>query len=331
MLQLKIKLIIYLIIYYYFSINPSLHFVIQKNKHLINDYSIYSKNFLRFKEKPLNLNDSLISDEKRSILNLISSTIKRSSAKRIVYSGGLSFGNILLCINKLIFFCEIIKCNEIVLEGPSFWFIKNNISLGDYNITINKIERKNHLNLYNDTETVYYVSPNIYYYLPKIKPKITIHLLKNEIIKNLPRLSISKNDLYIYIRSGDIFSTLIYKLYAQPPLCFYKSILYNFNFTSVYLISQSQNNPTVNKLIAKFKNIIYQKQKLEYDLSCLINSYNLVGGVSSFLMTILMLNSNLVNFYEYNLYPITEKIRYLNFQNISLYIGWNLQLIIKII
>ena len=98
MLQLKIKLIIYLIIYYYFSINPSLHFVIQKNKHLINDYSIYSKNFLRFKEKPLNLNDSLISDEKRSILNLISSTIKRkiSSVKRIVYLGGLPFGNTII-------------------------------------------------------------------------------------------------------------------------------------------------------------------------------------------------------------------------------------------
>ena len=200
MLQLKIKLIIiYLIIYYYFFINPILHFVIQKNKYLINDYNIYSKKFLRFKENSLNLNDSLISDEKRSILNLISSTIKRkiSSVKRIVYSGGLQFGNILLSINKLIFFCEIIKCNEIVLEGPSFWFIKNNISLGDYNITINKIERKNHLKRYNDTETVYYTSLNIFYYLPKIKPKITIHLLKNEIIKNLPRLSISKTKIGI--------------------------------------------------------------------------------------------------------------------------------------
>ena len=47
---------------------------------------------------------------------------------------------------------------------------------------------------------------------------------------------------------------------------------------------------------------------MEYDLSCLINSYNLVGASSSFLMTILMLNSNLVNFYEYNLYQISEKI-----------------------
>jgi hypothetical protein len=310
-LQLKIKLLIIYLIIYYFFINPILHFVIQKNKHLINDYDIYSKKFLRFKENPLNLNDSLISDEKRSILKLISSTIKRkiSSVKRIVCSGGLAFGNNLLCINKLIFFCEIIKCNEIVLEGPSFWFIKNNITLGDYNITINKIKRKNHLNNYNDRETVYCTSSNIYYYLPKIKPKINIHLLKNEIIKNLPRLSISKNDLYIYIRSGDIFSTArIHRNYAQPPLCFYKNIFYNFNFTSVYLISQSQNNPTVNKLISKYKNIIYQKQKLEYDLSCLINSYNLVGASSSFLMTILMLNSNLVNFYEYNLYQISEKI-----------------------
>ena len=173
-LQLKIKLLIIYLIIYYFFINPILHFVIQKNKHLINDYDIYSKKFLRFKENPLNLNDSLISDEKRSILKLISSTIKRkiSSVKRIVCSGGLAFGNNLLSINKLIFFCEIIKCNEIVLEGPSFWFIKNNITLGDYNITINKIERKNHLNNYNDRETFYCTSSNIYYYM------VQIHLWK---------------------------------------------------------------------------------------------------------------------------------------------------------
>ena len=185
--------------------------------------------------------------------------------KRIVCSGGLAFGNNLLCINKLIFFCEIIKCNEIVLEGPSFWFIKNNITLGDYNITINKIKRKNHLNNYNDRETVYCTSSNIYYYLPKIKPKINIHLLKNEIIKNLPRLSISKNDLYIYIRSGDIFSTArIHRNYAQPPLCFYQSVIINFKFKNIFILSIDHSNPVIKILVEKKMDEVKKKQQ-EYD------------------------------------------------------------------
>ena len=256
---LKIKLIIiYITIYLFF--NPILHFVSETNNHLINDYNIYSQIFLRFKERPLNFKISLISEEKKNIDIFSSSDIKRniSSVKRIVYSGDIQFGNILLIINKLIFVCEIIGCNEIDLEGPSFWFIKNNISLNYNNITINKIDEQYDLNHYNDSETIYYTSWNIYYYLPKIKPKIRIHLLKNEILKNLPKSNISKNHLYIHIRSGDIFSTVIHKPYAQPPLCFYKSILYNFNFSSIYLISQNRNNPIINKLIAQYKNIIFE-------------------------------------------------------------------------
>ena len=53
---------------------------------------------------------------------------------------------------------------------------------------------------------------------------------------------------------------------------------------------------------------MYIKPNLKYDLSYLINSYNLVGSISSFLNTIIILNSNLLNFYEYNIYQISQKI-----------------------
>ena len=240
----------------------------------------------------------------------ISKYINRNitSIKKIIYKNNARFGNILLLINKIIFFCEIIGCNEITLKGKSFWFITNNIFIADNNLTINKYNNMNHINNTNNGETIYFDSFNIFFYGFKIKPKIRIHFLKNEIIKNLPFLNISKSDLYIHIRSGDIFTTCIHKPYAQPPLCFYKSIFDNFNFSSIYLVTENKNNPIINKLISKFQNIIYLEQDLKYDLSCLINGYNVVGSISSFLYTIIMLNSNLQNFFEYNLMPIHQKI-----------------------
>ena len=308
MRELKIKLIIiYLIIFYYLFI---FRFVVKKNDYLINENAQYFKLYLIFNEMPLNHEDSLFKDEKKNILKTISKYINKNvtSIKKIIYESTARFGNILLLINKIIFFCEIIGCNEITLKGESFWFITNNIFIDDYNLTINRYNNKNHLNNTNNEETVYFNKYDVFFYGFKIKPKIRIHLLKNEIIKNLPFLNISKTDLYIHIRSGDIFTTCIHKPYAQPPLCFYKSIFDNFNFSSIYIITENKNNPVINKLLSKFENIIYLKHDLKYDLSCLINSYNLVGSISSFLYTIIMLNPNLKNFFEYNLMTIHQKI-----------------------
>ena len=237
-----------------------------------------------------------------------------SSIKKIVFTKGTKFGNILICLNKLIFFCEIIGCKEIELSNKAFWFIKNTIVLKDYNITINKkidnrnISDKNNNNKHSDT--IFYDSFNIFDYFYKIKPKITIQPIRDEIINNLPKINISREDLYIHLRGGDIFKNYIHKPYAQPPLCFYISIIRNFNFRKIFLISEDQNNPNCNKLAKKIKNIIYSKNSLEYDLACLMNSYNLVGSISSFLNIIIILNSKLINLWDYNIYHMGQKIRH---------------------
>jgi len=53
---------------------------------------------------------------------------------------------------------------------------------------------------------------------------------------------------------------------------------------------------------------LYSTNNLEYDLSCLINSYNIVGSISSFFNTIVILNSNLKILYEYDMYQIKQKV-----------------------
>ena len=310
---------IYFIIYIYVFGKTKKIMIKRKDYFLIKEYKTYLDIFLNLKEKPLNLNDSLISEEKENIFKFISNSINKnvSFIKKIIFTAGANFGNILLCLNKLIFFCELIECSEISLQNKAFWFIKNRIILKDYNITINPNDETKYPYLEDQKDlaqdTIYYNSFDIFFYLYKIKPEIRIHLLKDEIIKNIPELNISRNDLYIHIRSGDIFTTYIHEPYAQPPLCFYtkifESIIFkNLNFNKIYLLSTDNNNPTINKLLSKFKNIIYTNNKLEYDLSCLMNSYNLVGSISSFLNTVIILNPNLENLWDYNIYQMNEKI-----------------------
>ena len=47
-------------------------------------------------------------------------------------------------------------------------------------------------------------------------------------------------------------------------------------------------------------------------MAYLINAYNLVGSVSSFLMTAIKLNGNLINYWDYDIYRRSEKFCHLN-------------------
>ena len=288
MKQSKKKLInifiIFLFLYYFEKDKDSTK---STNEYLINEYKNYSQNFLKLSDISLNYNYSLISEEKENILNFISKAINKnvSSIKKIIYSARGKFGNLLIILNRLIFFCEIIKCNEITLKNTKdFWFIRNNIYLRENNITINTMNDNHYKNnKINYSEVVFLNTFDVFYYFYKIKPKIRINLIKDEIMKNLLKVNVSKRDLYIHIRSGDIFTKNAHKNYAQPPLCFYISIFKNFQFDKIYLISQNKNSYIIDRLLNKFNNIIYSQNSLKYDISCLINAYNLVGSISSFL------------------------------------------------
>lgn len=143
-----------------------------------------------------------------------------------------------------------------------------------------------------------------------IKPEIRINLLRNEIIKNLPKIKLSKRDLYIHIRSDDIFRLeKIFKSneYIQPPLCFYKNIINNFKFQNIHIVSSDKGNPTISKLIKLKDNILFKKNSLKFDITILINAYNLVCSTSSFFFSNLQLNYNINYLWDYNICNIKIK------------------------
>lgn len=86
----------------------------------------------------------------------------------------------------------------------------------------------------------------------------------------MPKIKLSGKDLYIHIRSNDIFNINPQFPYAQPPLCFYEKILSNFKYNRVYIIASDTSNPVILKLINKYHNVIYKVNNLKIDISLLI-------------------------------------------------------------
>ena len=269
----------------------------------INEKNIYFSKYLPLKNIILEKNNSLLEIEKKYIFSLFcpGKCQNNSFINKLFITSNFNFGNILVLLNKLIFYCEIIGCKTIILDKKKFWFINHKIQISTKNLSID-------VGYYNNS--LYLVSNinKLLFSFFKIRPEIRINLIRNEIISNLPKINTSKKCLYIHIRSGDIFSIKPNGFYSQPPLCFYQTILNNYNFTKIHLISMDKKNPVIVKLINQYSNLLYYNDSIKNDISKLLNAYNIIASVSSFLNLIIQMNNNLEFLWDYNIYKTSEKI-----------------------
>ena len=140
------------------------------------------------------------------------------------------------------------------------------------------------------------------------------HIFREEIINNLPKVKVHPDDLYIYIRAGDIFK-IINKpctCYAQPPLCFYTNILNKFKFRNIRIISEDRCNPILI-FLEQLNYVKFVKNNLKLDISYLANSYNTISAKSSFIVSIVKLNNNLKFLWEYDFYKLSERYLHLHY------------------
>lgn len=109
---------------------------------------------------------------------------------------------------------------------------------------------------------------------------------------------VEKNDknLFIHIRSGDIFSFNPHPYYVQPPLSFYKNIIKSKEWSNISVVSQDNLNPVIDEL-KKDTQIRFFSNDLYTDLSILSNSTNLVLGFGTFGLLIYFINTSLKNIY----------------------------------
>ena len=234
-----------------------------------------------------------------------------AKAKAVFLTRPIHFGNNYILVNIIMYYCEIYGIKNIYFDSRYNWFLKNNITSDLFNISVVSNTNINCKDINIVCLGIGHGNFFFFYYPSFIKPQIRIQILKNEIRKNVPKILLDQNDLIIHIRSGNIFRSF-HRYYSQPPLCFYKSVLNNFTFKNIYLIAVNKRNPVINHLLNEFRNIIYHTNTIAKDIAYLINAYNLVGSVSSFLMTTIKFNDNLKNYWDYDIYRRSEKICHLN-------------------
>ena len=117
-----------------------------------------------------------------------------------------------------------------------------------------------------------------------------LSIIREEVFNNIPKHKANNKDLYINIRSGDIFLNAINKNYAQPPLCFYKKIINENNFENIYIVSNGHENPVIDELLKLYPEIKVFHGKIVEDIS-----------LSTFTIMLIWINKNLRNLYIYEI------------------------------
>jgi hypothetical protein len=76
---------------------------------------------------------------KQELLNTINKLSKKHLTKlNIIYiNDAIEFGNTMISINNILYYCEILGCNNIYLNPKINWYIKNKIVTEIFNISLN--------------------------------------------------------------------------------------------------------------------------------------------------------------------------------------------------
>jgi len=270
-------------------------------------------NYLQLKNFSEITNDTLKYEIQLELFNELKSFSKNmnknlTDVKIMFLKESLKFGNSMILLNNLIAYCEVLNIRNIYLNIEQDWPIVDDIftdRINIYFVSPYQIECEDKAVLCPDYKP--------FYYLTVVKPEIRVSLFKDEVKRNLPVINTDRNDLYIHIRSGDIFKRRPNTVYAQPPLCFYQKILNNFFFKNIYIVSENRKNPIINLLTKEFPEIIFIDNYIETDAAILSNAYNIVGSMSSFLTTLVMINDNIKNYWDFDNYRLSEK--YLHFHH----------------
>ena len=259
----------------------------EKNKNVLNDEFLYL--------------DSIKSQiEKKNLTSF-----------ETIYGGNGNMGNALFIMNNLINICENIKCKNVIIPETLGDIIKNKIKINfskhkKNEITILPPSYKKEMNI---TLNLNGYLVFIFRYKDK-KHKLFLDTVKDEVLNNLPAYKANPDDLYINIRSGDVFVNIMHSSYSQPPLCFYQKIIQENKYQNIYLISNGKENPLVDILLKLYPNIKYMHGTSIEDMSVLVNAYNLVLPISSFPYAAIRFNDNLKNLFIYDIMVETISIRW---------------------
>ena len=253
---------------------------------------------------PIEIEENL-EEKKKYIIEKFSKFMKRNITfvDTLVLINDLNFENRIISLNNAIYYCEALKCKEILISS-NFSFIKNPIYYEKFKMTIKFNINSNCSQIGTvciDQQFLYDLRYN------NTTPRHRFFVFQEEFLKNVPKYETNENDLYIHINSGDIFNNSLHSYYPQPPLCFYEFIINKYKFEKIFIVAKDKGNPVINTLLNKYKNIEYLHKDFDSDISYIINAHHLVLSMSSFSYVLARLSKNLKNVFTYDMIIKEEK------------------------
>lgn len=188
-------------------------------------------------------------------------------------------GNNIVQLSSAIYLSEVMNLTTIFIPN-NFCFIKNNITTSK-GIRIVPVRHtpKESVPLYH---SLYMLTRGGYW------PENRAYEFGNETVKSIPSVNVSKDALYIHVRSGDIFSERPNRYYGQPPLCYYESIIKKWNFKDIYILTEDTKNPVTNILVNKYNATLIITNVME-TIGYILSAKNLAMSAGTFVPSLLNL------------------------------------------
>ena len=297
------------------SITPKINNINDNKNYTLKNqyYKRFEKVFSKYR-KETELSNEYKNKLKKNILSEFSLMLESNYTyiDTIIFDKKMNLGNSISMINNLIYYCEILGCKNLYLS-EEYWFIKKPIYDKELNINISPFHGDN----FNKESTVHIEEQITFDKLMALfndnSIPVRTYILKDEILSNVKLIDTKDEDLIINIRSGeDIFSNKFYspESYHQPPLCFYQTIIENFNFTNIYIVANGQENPVINKLLKLYNNIKYMHGTVAEDMGMVLSAKNLVLANSSLTIELVKLSDNVQNVFFYDFIQKKDKSFY---------------------
>ena len=200
------------------------------------------------------------------------------------------FGNHVYQFTRILQYCKLLNFKKVIVPH-NYLFFKNDFYVDDIHVQIGKIKIR----------TRKYIKGFFYWPVPGVPLNFSIiNLYKNEFLKSFSNISLGENDLYLHLRSGDIFVTSDHSNYAQPPLQYFVDVINYKNWTNVYLLTQNFINPVILGLLEKNVTFIDTNFNFTKSIHLIVNSFNLAIGRTTFGLALSFLSRNLNLLFTFN-------------------------------
>ena len=201
------------------------------------------------------------------------------------------FGNNVYQFIRSLTYSDLFGYKRLIIPY-NFLFFKRNFDVNGISVEIAN----------NDTDYSKFLFGHYYHPAYNAKTELSFKYFdyfRDEFLRSFPNMSLDPNDLYMHLRSGDIYFQDDHPNYGQPPINFYFDVMKYKKWNNIYLLSDGFN-PMYNLLINS--GAIHYSNYSFYDVIAIaVNCYNLAFGKTTFMISLSFLAKRFNNLFTFNL------------------------------